>query len=339
MKLMTEEPFAPVMPLLDFSKLDDVIAAANDTPYGLAAYVFTNDLTVATRMAEGLEAGIIGINDPVPATPQCPFGGMKESGLGRELGIEGMRRVSGDEVRLDRVAGLNRIDPNGGLAMSTAELPAEAEPRTMTFEEFMALPDDGTDRELIRGVVKVCAVIENGMTIRNRFHARTEARIAKMLANWLDQQPEPRGEVVSGEAGFRLRGAEDSAVGIDVAYASRELVASAAPKQLLFDGPPVLAVEILSPSDTFGDVTEKVELYGEVGTVCWVVDPKARTVVVYRPGIGSEALDGDDELIGDPYLPGFRAGWRTSSAEWGVGRSQRSMSRKMPAAIARAAIA
>ena len=90
MKLMTEEPFAPVMPLLDFDKLDDVIAAANNTPYGLAAYVFTNDLTVATRMAEGLEAGIIGINDPVPATPQCPFGGMKESGMGRELGSEGL---------------------------------------------------------------------------------------------------------------------------------------------------------------------------------------------------------------------------------------------------------
>jgi len=90
MKIMTEEPFAPVMPLLDFSKLDDVIAAANATPYGLAAYVFTNDLTIATRMAEGLEAGIIGVNDPVPATPQCPFGGMKESGLGRELGIEGL---------------------------------------------------------------------------------------------------------------------------------------------------------------------------------------------------------------------------------------------------------
>jgi succinate-semialdehyde dehydrogenase/glutarate-semialdehyde dehydrogenase len=67
-----------------------VIAAANNTPYGLAAYVFTNDLTTATRMAEGLEAGIIGINDPVPATPQCPFGGMKESGLGRELGVEGL---------------------------------------------------------------------------------------------------------------------------------------------------------------------------------------------------------------------------------------------------------
>ena len=90
MRIMTEEPFAPIMPILDFSKLDDVIAAANNTPYGLAAYVFTNDLTVATRMAEGLEAGILGINDAVPASPQCPFGGMKESGLGRELAIEGL---------------------------------------------------------------------------------------------------------------------------------------------------------------------------------------------------------------------------------------------------------
>ncbi len=89
-KLMIEEPFAPVMPLLDFSKIDDVIRAANNTRYGLAAYVFTNDLTVTWKMAEGLEAGIIGINDPVPATPQCPFGGMKESGLGRELGHEGL---------------------------------------------------------------------------------------------------------------------------------------------------------------------------------------------------------------------------------------------------------
>ena len=89
-KMLTEEPFAPVMPLLDFSKVDDVIHAANNTRYGLAAYVFTNDLSTALKMAEGVEAGIIGVNDPVPATPQCPFGGMKESGLGRELAHEGL---------------------------------------------------------------------------------------------------------------------------------------------------------------------------------------------------------------------------------------------------------
>jgi len=89
-KVLTDEPFAPVMPIMDFDKIDDVIAAANNTKFGLAAYVFTNDLSVAFKMAEGLEAGIIGLNDPVPATPQCPFGGMKESGLGRELGHEGL---------------------------------------------------------------------------------------------------------------------------------------------------------------------------------------------------------------------------------------------------------
>jgi len=89
-RIMTEEPFAPVLPVLDFNNLDDVIRAANNTRYGLAAYVFTNDLSIAWKMAEGLEAGIIGINDPVPATPQCPFGGMKESGYGRELGHEGL---------------------------------------------------------------------------------------------------------------------------------------------------------------------------------------------------------------------------------------------------------
>jgi succinate-semialdehyde dehydrogenase/glutarate-semialdehyde dehydrogenase len=89
-KMMTEEPFAPVMPIVGFDDLEAVIAAANNTRYGLAAYVFTNDLTTAFKMAEGIEAGIIGVNDPVPATPQCPFGGMKESGLGRELGHEGL---------------------------------------------------------------------------------------------------------------------------------------------------------------------------------------------------------------------------------------------------------
>src|SRR5262249_35105427 len=57
-KLMVEEPFAPVMPVLDFGKIDEVIAQANNTRYGLAAYVFTNDLTTMWKMAEGLEAGI-----------------------------------------------------------------------------------------------------------------------------------------------------------------------------------------------------------------------------------------------------------------------------------------
>ena len=89
-RILTEEPFSPILPILDYGQIDEVIARANATPYGLAAYAFTNDLSLAWKLAEGLEAGIIGINDPVPSTPQCPFGGMKESGLGRELGTEGL---------------------------------------------------------------------------------------------------------------------------------------------------------------------------------------------------------------------------------------------------------
>jgi succinate-semialdehyde dehydrogenase / glutarate-semialdehyde dehydrogenase len=90
MRISCEETFGPVMPLMYFDNVEQALTAANDTTYGLAAYVMTNDLRTAIRMAEGLEYGIIGINDTVPATAQCPFGGMKESGTGREGAREGL---------------------------------------------------------------------------------------------------------------------------------------------------------------------------------------------------------------------------------------------------------
>jgi succinate-semialdehyde dehydrogenase/glutarate-semialdehyde dehydrogenase len=87
---MKEETFAPVAPVAVFDDEDEVIRRANDTEYGLAAYVFTENLNRAWRVAEALEAGTVGVNDSVPSTSQCPFGGMKQSGLGRELGTEGL---------------------------------------------------------------------------------------------------------------------------------------------------------------------------------------------------------------------------------------------------------
>lgn len=90
MRLTCEETFGPIMPIMEFHNLDEVIRQANHPTYGLAAYVMTNDLGTAIRMAEGLEYGIIGINDTVPATAQAPFGGMKESGVGREGSHEGL---------------------------------------------------------------------------------------------------------------------------------------------------------------------------------------------------------------------------------------------------------
>jgi len=66
------------------------VQRANASPYGLSAYAFTRDLPRSFRLLESLEAGTIGLNDAVPTTSQCPFGGFKESGWGRELGTDGM---------------------------------------------------------------------------------------------------------------------------------------------------------------------------------------------------------------------------------------------------------
>lgn len=91
MKIMYEETFGPIVPVKIFNNLDDLIKEANDTEHGLAAYIFTNDLNKATLISEKLDYGVIGINDVSPGVAEAPFGGMKQSGLGREGGIEGMK--------------------------------------------------------------------------------------------------------------------------------------------------------------------------------------------------------------------------------------------------------
>lgn len=87
---MCDETFAPVAYVNVFDTEEEAVALANGTAYGLAAYVFTRDLDRAFRMMDSLEAGMIGVNDGVPTTSNAPFGGVKQSGWGRELGSEGM---------------------------------------------------------------------------------------------------------------------------------------------------------------------------------------------------------------------------------------------------------
>jgi succinate-semialdehyde dehydrogenase/glutarate-semialdehyde dehydrogenase len=87
---MHEETFAPVAAVLPFETEAEAIEQANSSPYGLSAYAFTREIGRVFRLAEALEAGIIGINDGVPTTSQAPFGGVKQSGWGRELGSEGL---------------------------------------------------------------------------------------------------------------------------------------------------------------------------------------------------------------------------------------------------------
>ena len=90
MLIYREETFGPVAGIIPFDDDDDIIAMANDTHYGLAAYIYTHNIKKALRTFEGLDFGIIGINDINPTSAAAPFGGMKSSGLGREGAREGM---------------------------------------------------------------------------------------------------------------------------------------------------------------------------------------------------------------------------------------------------------
>jgi acyl-CoA reductase-like NAD-dependent aldehyde dehydrogenase len=85
-----EEIFGPVMPVIPFEDVDAAIEQANGTDYGLAAYVYTRDMATAFKVSEELEFGMIAINDWLPSAPEAPFGGVKQSGLGRESGTEGI---------------------------------------------------------------------------------------------------------------------------------------------------------------------------------------------------------------------------------------------------------
>jgi succinate-semialdehyde dehydrogenase / glutarate-semialdehyde dehydrogenase len=90
MLVAREETFGPVAPLFPFQTEAEVMERSNATPYGLAAYFYTRDVARTVRVAEALEYGIVGVNDPRPASPTAPFGGFKQSGLGREGGHEGI---------------------------------------------------------------------------------------------------------------------------------------------------------------------------------------------------------------------------------------------------------
>ncbi|WP_047152989.1 NAD-dependent succinate-semialdehyde dehydrogenase [Aneurinibacillus tyrosinisolvens] len=90
MLIMNEETFGPVAPIQKFKQDEEAIQYANDTPYGLTAYFYTESVTRGTKVMEALEYGIVGWNDALPSTAQAPFGGIKESGIAREGGSEGI---------------------------------------------------------------------------------------------------------------------------------------------------------------------------------------------------------------------------------------------------------
>jgi Uma2 family endonuclease len=172
----------------------------------------------------------------------------------------------------------------------------------MTTEELLALPENGTERWLIAGELR-----ERPMTVRNRFHSRVMICTGTELELWNRQRPEPRGQVLGGEAGVRLARDPDTTVGIDVVYVSAEVTVRQTDETTLVEGVPTLAVEILSPNDTVEEINEKVAVYRRARVpLVWVIDPYNRTVTVFRLDGEPELFNVRQELSGEPYLPGFR---------------------------------
>ena len=90
-KVMTQEPFGPLAPVVRFKTLDEVVERANSLPYGLAAYAFTTSAHTANLIGDALQSGMVGVNSIAVSTPETPFGGIKESGYGSEGGLEGLQ--------------------------------------------------------------------------------------------------------------------------------------------------------------------------------------------------------------------------------------------------------
>jgi succinate-semialdehyde dehydrogenase/glutarate-semialdehyde dehydrogenase len=89
-RALREEIFGPVAPVTAFSTEEQAVSAANATEYGLVAYLYTRDLARTFRVAEAIDAGMVGVNQGIVSNPAAPFGGVKQSGFGREGGFEGI---------------------------------------------------------------------------------------------------------------------------------------------------------------------------------------------------------------------------------------------------------
>ena len=98
MRVAQEEIFGPVIPLLRYTSVSDAVRRANETPYGLASYVYGRDLAQCRAVASAIEAGIVGVNEWRPLKAEIPFGGIKQSGIGAEGGEEGLREFLETQV-------------------------------------------------------------------------------------------------------------------------------------------------------------------------------------------------------------------------------------------------
>jgi Uma2 family endonuclease len=175
--------------------------------------------------------------------------------------------------------------------------------RLLTSEDLFAMrPSKKVDRWLFRGELR-----ENKVTKRNPSHSATLMSLGKILSNWLDKQPKPRGRLFGGEAYFRIRRDPTTNVGIDIALSTPAQAASTARTASYVDGAPLLAVEVLSPYDKKKDIDETIDEYLACGVkVLWIVDPIRETVTIHRRGAEPVMVTRSQQLVGGKELPGFR---------------------------------
>lgn len=181
---------------------------------------------------------------------------------------------------------------------------------TTTTAEFLERVESAPPEvtlELIRGRVR-----ELPMTTRGPRHSTAIIRIGHLLLNWLESQPDREGVVAGGEARCRIARNPDTMIGIDVAYYEGVEYVELPDGAKFFDGPPVVAVEVLSPTDRHEDVIERVRdfLSASVRQV-WVADPDLRSITVHRPDAEERYFAASTELTGEPELPGFRCAVET----------------------------
>ena len=185
---------------------------------------------------------------------------------------------------------------------------ASVSARKVTEAELLAMPDDGVERWIIRGELREKPPEVPGvtMTVRNRHHTRVMSYVVATLVIWLRAQPQPRGEVYSGEVGVLLPTSPGTSVGVDVVYVPADVVAVQTPATTLIDGVPTLAVEILSPNDTQEQIEEKIDTYIGAGVpLVWIVNPYRSTVAVHRPGHEPDTFNRNQRLPQYPEMPGF----------------------------------
>jgi len=178
--------------------------------------------------------------------------------------------------------------------------------RLLTADEFVELAEPGPaglTLELIEGVLQ-----ERPMTTRSPRHSEAIIRIGQVLANWLDSRTDRVGVVVGGEARCRISTDPDTIVGIDVAYFEGRQHVELSDDARFYDGPPVLAVEVLSPSDTLDIIHARIRQFLTAGVAqVWIADPDFVTLTVHRTQTAPVMYSSQQEIDGGADLPGFRA--------------------------------